>query len=474
MTSTSNIFLTKTLKSTFSSLLLTYVTAFLLSLRSILSFTFSLYSLFYVPTVLVAVLLFIITSSRRYVKTDVPCSNRFSKIVKGLSIQTILLASMFSVSAWFLSSLNPFCHDDKIWHLLNIGCALSGILFHYENVYFEQDFHFPIIHTTKYSMFMSKLSEIIFKSLKKSCLYIFFIFIPLYVIEPKLCTDFYFFVTLWFSISLVLYFFYSFEYIIFLTMTERVIFPIVNIKQNDNCLLNALNVDNKIIKSLALFDLYQATIKDPERRKEIFSLSFAGNVSQSWKMIFNYCMNNIKSTTEDMKNVVNHIPLKLINRRNITNARLIHINDKVNSKPSEENLNQHRKLLCFVEKFWFYKYFFGPLDKDKLLEELETTVWCCYILSNLAVVSLKEDEYGIVREQLGQIVSTILDLKNQLDIQQRSLNNQKTKKIEYLKTHVKTCAVMLALNFGMYANDIGLDETHLHSFKKIIVLLNNC
>uniref|UniRef100_A0A2S2NBJ7 Nucleoporin Ndc1 n=1 Tax=Schizaphis graminum TaxID=13262 RepID=A0A2S2NBJ7_SCHGA len=474
MTSTSNIFLTRTLKSTLSSLLFTYVTAFLLSLQSILSFTFRLYSLFYVPAVLVAVLLFIITSSRRYVKTDVPCTNRFSKIVKGLSIQTLLLASMFSLSAWFLSSLNPFCHNEKYCRLLNIGCALAGILFHYENVYFEQDFHFPIINTTKYSMFMSKLSEIIFKSLKKSFLCIFFIFIPLYVIEPKLCTDFYFFGNLWFSISLVLYLFYSFEHIIFLTMTERIIFPIVTIKQNDNCLLNALNVDNKIIKSLALYDLYQATIKDAERRKEIFSLSFAGNVPQSWKIIFNYCMNNIKSTTEDLKNVVNHKPLKLINRRNITNARLIHINDRVNSKQSEENLNQHGKLLCFVEKFWLYKYFFGPLDKDKLLEEFETTVWCCYILSNLAVVSLKEDEYGIVREQLGQIISTILDLKNQLDVQQRSYNHQKTKKIEYLKTHIKTCAVMLALNFGMYANDIGLDETQLHSFKKIIVLLNNC
>jgi len=256
-------------------------------------------------------------------------------------------------------------------------------------------------------------------------------------------------------------------------MTERVIFPIVTINQDNNCLLNALNVDNKIIKSLALYDLYQATIKDAERRKEIFSLSFAGNVPQSWKIIFNYCINNIKSTTEDMKNLVNHVPLKVINRRNIINARLLHNNGSFISKPPEENVKQSI-FLYFVEKFWLYNYFFGPLDKDKLLEEFEATVWCCYILSNLAVVSLKEDEYGVVREQLGQIVSTILDLKNQLDVQQRNFNNQKTKKIEYLKTHVKTCAVMLALNFGMYANDIGLDETQLHSFKKIILLLNNC
>lgn len=473
MTSNSNIFLTRIFKSTLSSLLFTYVTAFLLSLRSILSFTFSLYSLLYVPAVLVAVLLFIITSSRRYVRTDVPCTNRFTKIVKGLSIQTVLPAALISVSAWFLSSINPFCQDEKIWHLLSVGCALAGVLFHYENVYIEQDFHFPIIQTTKYSMFMSKLSEILFKSLKKSFLYLFFIFIPLYVIEPKLCSSVYFFVILWFSISLVLHLFYSFEHIIFLTMTERVIFPIVTINQDNNCLLNALNVDNKIIKSLALYDLYQATIKDAERRKEIFSLSFAGNVPQSWKIIFNYCINNIKSATEDMKNLVNHVPLKVINRRNIINARLLHNSGSFISKPPEENVKQSI-FLYFVEKFWLYNYFFGPLDKDKLLEEFEATVWCCYILSNLAVVSLKEDEYGVVREQLGQIVSTILDLKNQLDVQQRNFNNQKTKKIEYLKTHVKTCAVMLALNFGMYANDIGLDETQLHSFKKIIILLNNC
>ncbi|KAL5235262.1 hypothetical protein ACI65C_002672 [Semiaphis heraclei] len=474
MTSNSNIFLTRTFKSTLSSLLFTYVTAFLLSLRSILSFTFSLYSLLYVPIVLVAVLLFIITSSRRYVRSKSPCTNRFSKIVKGFSIQTILPAFLISVSTWFLSSINPFCQDEKIWHLINIGCALAGVLFHYENVYFEEDFHFPIIQTTKYSMFMSKLSEIIFKSMKKSFFYLLFVFIPLYVIEPKLCSNVYFFVILWFSISLVLYLFYSFEHILFLTMTERVIFPIVTINQDDNSLLNALNVDNKIIKSLALYDLYQATIKDAGRRKEIFSLSFAGNIPQSWKIIFNYCINNIKSTTEDMKNLANHVPLKLINRRNISNARLIYINGSVINKPSKENLKQHSIFLNFVEKFWLYNYFFGPLDKDKLLEDFEATVWCCYILSNLAVVSLKEDEYGVVREQLGNIVSTILDLKNQLDVQQRNFNNQKTKKTEYLKIHVKTCAVMLALNFGAYANDIGLDETQLHSFKKIIILLNNC
>lgn len=462
------------MKSTLNSLLFTYVTALLLSLRSILSFTFRWYSLLYVPAVLVAVSLFILTSSRRYVRTDVPCANRFSKIVKGLSIHTVLLAALFSVSAWFLSSVNPFCHDENIWYLLNVGCALAGVLFHYENVYIEQDFHFPIIQTSKYSMFMSKLSTFIFKSLKKSFLYVFFIFIPLYLLEPKLCGDVYFIVNLWFSISLVLYLFYSFEHILYLTMTERVIFPIATLKQDDNCLLNALNVDNKIIKSLALYDLYQATIKDAERRKEIFNLSFAGNVPQSWKIIFNYCINNIKSTIQDMTNLVNHVPPKLINRRNITNARLLHINGSVGSKPSEDNLKHHSKLLNLFEKFWLYNYFFAPLDKEKLLEEYEVTVWCCYILSNLAVVSLKEDEYGVVREQLGQIVSTILDLKNQLDLQQRNFNIQKTKKIEYLKTHVKTCAVMLALNFSMYANDIGLDETQLHSFKKIIALLNNC
>lgn len=256
-------------------------------------------------------------------------------------------------------------------------------------------------------------------------------------------------------------------------MTEHRIFPIVTINQNDHCLINALNFENKIIRSLALYDLYQVTIKDTKRRKEIFSLSFAGNISLNWKNIFNYCIDNIKSTTEDMSYLVKHVSPKLIYRRNIPNARLIKMNDNKNCK-QEENICKQSKLLNFIEKFWIYNYLFGPLDKEKTLEEFETTVWCCYVLSNLAVVSLREDEYGVVREQLGQIVSTILNLKNQLDLQRRNFDYIKTKKSEYLNTHVKTCIVMLALNFSTYTNDIGLDEKQLQHFKKVISSLNNC
>lgn len=428
--------------------------------------------MYYVPAILASVFLFVIVSSRKYMKTNVPCANRFCKIVKALSIQTVLLAALCSASALLLSSLNPFCHGENIWHILCIGSGMAGILFHYENVYLEQVFYFPIIQTSKYSMFMSRLSEYILKSMKKSIAYEFFVLIPLYMIEPKSCIHVYFLVTLWFSISLILFLFYSFEHIVYLTMTERVIFPITTINQDSNSLLNALSNDNNIIKSLALYDLYQATINDTKRRKEIFSLSFAGNVPQSWKIIFNYCINNIKTTTNNTSNLVKQVSPKLINRRIVPNARLIQINDGKITKQDEENVNKQSKLLKFFERFHAYNYFFGPLEKENT-EEYEAVVWCCYILSNLAVVSLKEDEYGIIREQLGQIVGAILDLKNKLELQRGYFDGHKTKMTEYLKVHVKTCTVMLALHFGMYASDIGLDETQLHNFKKIISLLND-
>lgn len=472
MTSNSNIFYTRTLKSILNSLLLTYVTTFLLSLQSIFTISLNVYSILYVPIVLAAISLFVIVSSRKYVKTNVPSTNRFSKIIKGLSIQTLTLATLCSISAWFLCNLNPFRHSGKYWYIFNAGCALVGVLYQYEHIYFEYDFHFPIIQTTKYSMFMSKLSEIILKSLKKSFIYLLFVFIPLYAIKPTPFTDIYFFTNLWFSVMLILYFFNSFEHIVYLTMTERIIFPIVTMNQDSDTLLNALNVDIKIIKSLALYDLYQVTIKDAERRKEIFSLSFAGNASPSWKIIFNYCSNNIKSTIEDITNLVKHISPKTINQR--PNISKIKMNGFANCKQDEEVINKQSMLLKIFEKFHVYNYIFGPLDKENTLEEFEVTVWCCYILSNLAVASLKEDEYGIVREQLGQIVSIILDFKNQLEHQRRHLvDDEKAKKMIYLKIHVKTCATMLALYFAKYANDIGLDESQLYCFKKII-LLNNC
>lgn len=467
----SNIFFSRIVKSVFSSFLFTYVIAFLISLRTIFSFTFNVYIVFYVPIVLVAISVFVLIALRKYVRKNAACSNRFLKIVKGLSIQTLSCATLCSVIALFLSMLNPFCHDGTVGRLLYAGSALAGAMYHYETIYSKQDFHFPIIQTTKYSMFMSKQSKILLKSAKKSFLYSFFIMIALYIIEPKLCADVYFYTLLCFSVSLVLYFFNSFEHIVYLTMTERVIFPIVTIKQDGHCLLNALNDDKKIIRSLALYDLYQASIEDEARRKDIFSLSFARSIPQSWKIIFNYCINNIKSTTEDLSNSVKHISPKLINRRAIPNARLLNLNGLDSSKQKEEN--KKNKLLIFFENFRVYNYFFESLEKEKTLEEFEATVWCCYILSNLAVVSLKEDEYGIVREQLGPIVSSILDLKNQLELQRIHFENHKVKKIEYLKTHVKTCAVLLALNFAMYVNDIGLDENQLHSFNKIITSLNN-
>jgi hypothetical protein len=390
-----------------------------------------------------------------------------------LSIKTISSAVAYSASAWLLCYVNPFCRGETGWNLLRVGCAFAGVLFCYENYYLnDQEYHFPIIQTTKYSMFMSTLTKTLLKSIKKSFVYIFIIYFPLYAVEPKSCTTVYFFTVLWFSISLILYFFYSFEFITYITMTERIIFPFVSIKQDCDCLINALESDNKIIKSLALYDLYQATIKDVERRKQIFSLSFAGNVPMCWKIIFNYCINNIKCYTKDNTKQVKPLFSMTCGRRNLPNARLIHINTDVTSKQDADNTIQQNKLIKMFEKFYVYNYLFGSLAKENPLEELEATVWCCYILSNLAVVSLKEDEYGVVREQLGQIVSTILDFNNQLEYQKRNIEIQKTKKITYLIIHVKTCVVMLALNFAMYANDIGLDETQLRSFKKIIALNN--
>lgn len=420
-----------------------------------------------------AVTLFVTIVSANYASSNAHCPNRFSQIVRGLSIKTILSAASFSASAWLLSNVNPFCYGETSLNLFSVGCALAGVLFRYENYYFnDQEYHFPIIQTTKYSMFISTITTTLLKSMKKSFVYTFIVYFPLYAIEPKSSTTVYFFAVLWFSISLILFYFYSFEHIIYLTMTERIVFPIVSLKQDRDCLLNALENDNKIIKSLALYDLYQATIKDAERRKQIFSLSFAGNVPMSWKMIFNHCISNIKCTTEDMTSQVKPVLPVSSNRRNLPNARLIHINGDVASEQDANGNNQQYKLIAFFEKFLVYNYLFGSLAKEKTLEELEITVWCCYILSNLAVVSLKEDEYGVVREHLGQIVSTILDFNNQLEYQKRNIDTQKTKKIAYLIIHVKTCAVMLALNFAMYANDIGLDESQLRSFKKIIALNN--
>lgn len=471
--SNSKIFFARILTSVFNSLLLTYVTGFLLSLRTILNFPFRYYSILYVPATLIAVTAIIIVLTRKYITTSVPSTNRFCKVIKGLSFQTLSLAVLCSNSACFLVIINPYYHDEKNWYLLNVGCALAGVVFYYENIYFEQNFHFPIIQTTKYSMFMSKLSEIIFKSIKKSFFYTFFIFILLNVFEPNACNAVYFFINLWFSISLILYLFYSFEHIVYLIMTERVMFPIFTLNQDSDSLLNALNADNKTIQSLALYDLYQATINDSERRKEIFSLSFAGNISQSWKIIFNYCVNNIKSTMDDMTNLVKHISPKVISRRKVPNARLIKLNDNNDNIQNEDKIEKQNMFIKFLETFSVYNYFFGPLDKVKSLEEFEKTVWCCYILSNLTVVSLKEDEYGVVREHLEQIISIILDLNNKLEHQKMHFNSQEIRNMEYLKIHVRTCAIMLALKFSRYTNDIGLDESHLHSLKKIIALLNN-
>lgn len=463
--SNSNIFFTKTLKAVLSSVLFAYVISFLLSLHSILNLTFKFHTMSHLPSVFIAITSFLIVGSRKYTRTKMPSKNRFVNIIHGLSIKTFTLAALRSASAWFLSNLNPFIEDEEVWYLLSVGCAMTGIIFHYEKIYFEEDFHFPIVQTTKYSMFMSKHSEIISKSIKKSFVYVFFIFIPLYTIESELCSNIYFYVILWRFILLVLYLFHSFEYILYITMTEHVIFPIVTIEEDANNLLDALIGDNKIIKSLALYDLYQVTIKDANRRKDIFSLSFGGSVPKSWKIIFHYCINNIKSTTEDyMTNIVKHVSPKVIGQRTIPNARLIQIN-------SVGSTSQNKKIIkkqAFLEKFQTYNYFFGPLYNKKPLEEFEITVWCCYILSNLAVVSLIEDEYGVVREQLGEIISTIMDLKNELENQRRHFDSKKSKNIKYLNTHVNTCAVMLALNFDIYANDIGLDENHLCSFKKII------
>ncbi|XP_050535498.1 nucleoporin ndc-1-like [Daktulosphaira vitifoliae] len=468
----SNIFAIRTYKSVLNSFFVTCVSSCLVSLSTLLNFSLNLHSFLFIPVVLAAVFVFVKVTLRSYVRYNVHYPNRFRKAIRGIYIQTISCALLCSACAWCFSCLNSLNTNKNHWSLINAGCAVAGGIFHYESIYTDQGIYFPIIQTTKYTMFMSKVSDIVIKSLKKSLIYTFFIYIPLYGVNPSLCSKVNFILHLWFSISFILYLFLSIEHVVYLNMTERIKFPIVTLTQENYSLLDALNSNIKIIKLLALYDLYQATINDISRRKDIFSLSFAGNVPQSWKTIFNFCVSHIEHSTEDLTNFVKRLPPITVNRRIITNARLIQLNGC--TKSNEELNNKPNKLTLFLEKSIIYNYIFGPLEKEKTIEEFEAVVWCCYILSNLAVASLKEDEYGIVREHLGQIVSSIINLKSPLEMQRRDCDDKNIKIIEYFKMHVKTCSIMLAMNFSKYANDIGLDDNQLCNFKKLIASINDC
>lgn len=296
---------------------------------------------------------------------------------------------------------------------------------------------------------------------------------------------------LWFYASLFFISVYSMRMIFNIVLTEPIKFPIVS--ENKLTLHHALAQRSQFTEYLGAQDFKIVAMTDFPRRQEIFTLSQPGGHPRNWNDILKQCLSIINEFNKELGNINGEVkpvaPEKP--RRNFVNispnAGFSYSNNLRNmaSSPKLElkNRTDDPKEATFVnavkEDFnWFLhklcqkpgiNYFFGELTDTKLkflLMQAEPVMWTCEGLAVIAAASLKEDRYGVVQNDLPLLVSTLINLKQNLDkLSKPGLVPKKhllsddfaIKMKSALISSVKRSIYKIVITFSKYIHEIPLD-----------------
>uniref|UniRef100_A0A1B6LNX9 Nucleoporin NDC1 n=1 Tax=Graphocephala atropunctata TaxID=36148 RepID=A0A1B6LNX9_9HEMI len=298
-------------------------------------------------------------------------------------------------------------------------------------------------------------------------------------------------------------------------LTEHCTFPIMVVEpSSQSCmnLIDALKLSNvPIVQHLGYLDLFTLSAKCQNRREEIFTLSHPGGHAHSWNGIFRECTNILKKFTSDLnetlkeaanteKVVPKPVPEEISNfhfhshnMRKLTSP--MGNKDIINVKPRE--YQSHIEIAFITSQNWlvskleqFYKkpyiaYFFAetPVSRiNYLLCQSQPVIWAVESLGFLAAASLNEDRYGIIQQDLPEIITTIVGLKQVLDklfkqnliVKKSFPNDPLDVQMKYLlRSSVKRSLYRIAVNFGPYIRDLKLpvdvevQMNHFIAFKEV-------
>ncbi|XP_044257898.1 nucleoporin NDC1 isoform X2 [Tribolium madens] len=416
---------------------------------------------------------------------------------------------------------NRSCLVEDVFFLI-IGGFWTGFYF-FTKVYIStKQLVFPVIQQRKFLQFRSNISVLFKQSVATAVWPTFYFAVFYYLWGNELESRFMAFVNLdrasressiliyvylwWFSTlycfsnNLMRFFFHLF-------LTEPVQFPIVKENIYILTLQEAINMDNlPIIQNLACLDLFLLSQWSPMRRQLLFTLSQPGGHPHNWNSLtesvlklFTDYTNLLKKSTEHptqekpKKQTETIFPflvqspqtdprLKFRNLRNLSMSgefldvvNVTHNGSSNTVKSFKENIDESvQKVVSFVKILFGINFLFGELPQvniQKCLGNGQLIIWSSQGISELTAVSLVEDKYGIVQKDLPVIISTLVQLKQNLDKLNKvpslsrkvaALDDFNYRMKNAITAAVKHSLFKICLNFGEYFGDVPLSKDVLH------------
>lgn len=273
-------------------------------------------------------------------------------------------------------------------------------------------------------------------------------------------------------------------------LTAKIDFPIISsagTKQHDVFTLkDAISTDNiPLIQYMGYYDLNVISQFDSSRRKQIFSLSYPGGHPYTWREISQEVLKLITDTINRLEKITssnksNSSPdnSKPTIEKYYSKMRPLSITHYIDEKSSNANKKPKdtlfSKIANSLKSIRVIAYFAEEMTEKQIefaLQNNQALALACYSISNLAAASKQDDKYGVVQQDLSNIITCLLQLNLALNKLVVVINKKPNSSIlqikKFLASVVKSSLYKLSNNFGSYTRDLNLsaeDEKLFSSF----------
>ncbi|XP_028042268.1 nucleoporin NDC1 [Bombyx mandarina] len=297
---------------------------------------------------------------------------------------------------------------------------------------------------------------------------------------------------LWFYTSLFLISVYAMRTVFNIVLTEPMKFPIESSKKLT--LHKAIAQKSQFNGYLGTQDLKIMSLTDTVRRKEIFTLSQPGGHPRNWNNLLQECLKIVNDFSKELDSIngdMKPVEIEMLPKRpgsSITPKSTLYTGNLRNMayspqlhelKEHNKNKSEHTLISAIKEEFNILvqrirqkpgiSYLFGELTDTRLkflLMQAQPVMWTCEGLAFIAAASLKEDKYGVVQTDLPIVISTLINLKQNLDKltkpglvpRKHILNDSFALKMKSaLLSSVKLSIYKIVITFSKYIHEIPLD-----------------
>lgn len=400
-----------------------------------------------------------------------------------------------------------YCVNELFVFIFSLG-LWQGLVYFLNSYIFKQHEIFAFKakqQTTIFQDIKSNIKEIMIKSFKNTVRPTLF-FIILYIIFRELFLNvfakFLFVYTneklnLLSNIHFVLIalltntmFLYTINMILFIfnvVLNKRHIFTIKD-------LLQALSDDHQIscIKKLVFLDLVLLSEQNPERRKDIYKLSQPGGHPKTWNFVKEKCLQNItdymklldQDNSSKEKQIYQGITTNNIHLHNHSTMRnLVQDGNFQNIESKQSNLiftlassamTRYQNKLFQLKTLPIYTYLMS--DEQVVLSQLNDyhcVLWSVRCLTALICEALNEEAYGVISNDINDIILIFLDFKNIVEDSKSfaGLAQFKHSTKHKYKAEIRYCIIQclykIANYYASYLDSLNLPKNALIQLKSL-------